>query len=94
MSISRSRPMTRSPKSVTFFDGSNDRGCVNSRPHRSTMNDWNDAEEPERRDEPRQARRVAEQRHHGVGEQAEPDADERARWRRRAAVGMPPSRRL
>ena len=46
MSISRSRPITRSPKSVTFFDGSNERGCVNSRPHRSTMNDWKTLKRP------------------------------------------------
>ena len=49
-----------------------------------------DAEQAERRDEPRQARRVAQQRHHDVGEQTEPDADEQAerdgQRRRHAAV--------
>ena len=92
MSISRSRPITRSPKSVTFFDGSNERGCVNVEAPPQHHERLEDAEEAERRDQPREARRVAEQRHHDVGEQPEPDADEESerdgQRRRHAAVAQ------
>ena len=73
-----------------FFDGSNERGCVRSMTPPQHHERLEDAEETERRDEPREARRVAEQRHHDVGEQTEPDADEEperdGQRRRHAAV--------
>ena len=94
MSISRSRPIISSPKRVMFFDGSNERGCATLEAPPQHHERLEDAEETERRDEPREARRVAQQRHHEVREQAEPDADERARAPTASAVGVPPSRRL
>ena len=81
--------MMRSPNSVTFFDGSSGRGWRNVDAPSQHHERLERAEQPERRDQSCQARRISQQRHDGVRDQAEPDAREQADGNGRRARHAP-----